>query len=166
MKLLVPLTIPWMRSIGVAESDSSSTLTTGTAPPTAASKRILTSRARAVSKSSSPYCESSCLFAVTTCLPAFIARSRCSRAGSMPPITPRRATRRNPPRGPGHAVVVVRHREAVGAGRGRHDHVPGPRLVEQRAAHDHIARLAVLARQDTLGGAAEAIDDMSFIGSV
>ena len=32
MKLVVPLTIPWMRSIGVAESDSSSTRTTGTAP--------------------------------------------------------------------------------------------------------------------------------------
>ena len=47
MKLVVPLTIPWMRSIGVAESDSSSTRTTGTAPATAASKRSRTSCSRA-----------------------------------------------------------------------------------------------------------------------
>ena len=32
MKFVVPLTIPWMRSIGVADSDSSSTRTTGTVP--------------------------------------------------------------------------------------------------------------------------------------
>ena len=41
MKFVVPLTIPWMRSMGVADSDSSSTRTTGTAPATAASKRSL-----------------------------------------------------------------------------------------------------------------------------
>ncbi len=87
MKLVVPLTIPWMRSIGVADSDSSSTRTTGTTPATAASKRSRTPCSRAVSNSSSPYWESSCLFALTTSLPARIALSRYSRAGSIPPIT-------------------------------------------------------------------------------
>ena len=81
---MVPLTIPWMRSIGVAASDSSSTRTTGTAPATAASKRSRTPYSRAVSNSSSPCWESSCLLAVTTSLPARIAASRYSRAGSMP----------------------------------------------------------------------------------
>jgi len=83
---VVPFTIPWMRSIGVAASDSSSSRTTGTAPATAASKRRCTPCSRAVSNSSSPCWESSCLFAVTTSLPARIAASRCSRAGSTPPI--------------------------------------------------------------------------------
>ncbi len=83
MKLVVPLTIPWMRSIGVAASDSSSTRTTGTAPATAASKRSRTPCSRAVSNSSSPCWESSCLLAVTTSLPARIAASRYSRAGSI-----------------------------------------------------------------------------------
>src|SRR6516164_7221663 len=87
MKLVVPLTIPCTRSIGVAESDSSSRRTTGTAPATAASNRSLTSCSRAVSNSSSPCCESSCLLALTTSFPACIARSRYSRAGSMPPIS-------------------------------------------------------------------------------
>src|SRR5436309_909247 len=87
MKFVVPLTIPWMRSMGVAESDSSSTRTTGTTPATAASTRSRTPRSRAVSNSSSPCCESSCLFALTTSLPACSALSRYSRAGSMPPIS-------------------------------------------------------------------------------
>src|SRR6202035_835554 len=86
MKLVVPLTIPCIRSIGVAERDSSSTRTTGTTPATAASKRSRTSCSRAVSNSSSPYWESSCLLALTTSLPARMEASRCSRAGSMPPI--------------------------------------------------------------------------------
>src|SRR6516225_833998 len=86
MKLVVPLTIPCTRSIGVAESDSSSRRTTGTAPATAASNRSLTSCSRAVSNSSSPCCESSCLLALTTSFPACMARSRYSRAGSMPQI--------------------------------------------------------------------------------
>jgi hypothetical protein len=68
MKLVVPLTIPWIRSIGVAASDSSSRRTTGTAPATAASKRSCTPCSRATANSSSPCWESSCLFAVTTWL--------------------------------------------------------------------------------------------------
>ena len=47
MKFVVPLTIPWIRSIGVAASDSSSTRTTGTTPATAASKRRCTPCSRA-----------------------------------------------------------------------------------------------------------------------
>ena len=87
MKLVVPLTIPWMRSIGVAASDSSSSRTTGTAPATAASKRSSTPCSRATPNSSSPCWESNCLFALTTSLPARIAASRYSRAGSIPPIS-------------------------------------------------------------------------------
>ena len=89
MKLVVPFTIPWMRSIGVTDSDASSTRTTGTTPATAASKRSLTPCARAVSNSSSPCWESSSLFALTTSLPARMATSRNSRAGSIPPISSR-----------------------------------------------------------------------------
>jgi diaminopimelate decarboxylase len=47
---------------------------TGTTPPTAASKRSCTPHSRAVSKISSPCSASTALFAVTTCLPARIAR--------------------------------------------------------------------------------------------
>src|SRR5438067_5087897 len=223
MKFVVPLTIPWTRSIGVAESDSSSTRTTGTAPATAASKRSLTSCFRAVSKSSSPCWESSCLLALTTSLPACNAARRYSRAGSIPPIsstsrwesaricskspcvrvsTPlisgRRPLKRSiscalsssssenaaptvpcpsrptlngsvdiargqvlealaphhhagvtvpaeDHRRPSQAVVLALHRELVAA-RGRGDgRVARRRVVEQRFADDHVARLAVLA---------------------
>ena len=75
MKFVVPLTIPWMRSMCAAASDSCSTRITGTTPATAASKRSCTLCSRASAHSSSPCWESSCLFAVTTCLPARIARS-------------------------------------------------------------------------------------------
>ena len=47
MKFVVPLTIPWMRSIVRAASDSRSTRTTGTTPATAASKRSGTPCSRA-----------------------------------------------------------------------------------------------------------------------
>src|SRR3954453_16946261 len=43
------------------------------------------------------------------------------------------------------AVVVVRHRVAVGAGDGRDEHVAGPRIGQLDVAHQHIAGLAVLA---------------------
>ena len=46
-----------------------------------------------------------------------------------------------------HAVVVVGHRIAVGAGRGRHDDVARPRIRQRDVAHDHVAGLAVLARE-------------------
>src|SRR5271166_213137 len=252
MKLVVPLTIPWMRSIGVAESDSSSTRTTGTAPATAASKRRRTPRSRAVPNSSSPYWDSSCLFALTTSLPARIADSRWLRAGSMPPISstitsasarissksprvrvstplitgrrplkrsissalsasssakapptvpdPSRPTRygagaaaSSPPRAlvdiargqvlealapyddacvavaaedhrrAGDAVVVVRHRIAVGAGRGRDDHVARARVLQERMVRDHVARLAVLAGEHVLAAGAEAVGDIGLI---
>ena len=47
MKLVVPLTIPWMRSTCAAASDSWSTRITGTTPATAASKRSWTPCSRA-----------------------------------------------------------------------------------------------------------------------
>ena len=84
---MVPLTMPWMRSTRAAASDSCSTRMTGTTPATAPSKRSWTPFSRAHAHSSSPCWESSCLLAETTCLPAFIARSTYSRAGSMPPIS-------------------------------------------------------------------------------
>src|SRR5437764_1572649 len=259
MKLVVPLTIPWMRSIGVAESDSSSTRTTGTTPATAASKRRRTPRLRAVSKSSSPCCESSCLFALTTSLPARSAVRRYSRAGSIPPISstsrsdparicskspcvrvssplrtgrrplkrsissalccssttnadptvpcPSRPTRKSPLPGPRalaratpgalcaladiargqvlealsphhlagiavageddrrarRAVVVVGHRMSVGSGGGRNDHVSGPRVIQQRLARDHVAGLAVLAREHARRRALEAVCDVRLV---
>src|ERR1700722_562476 len=253
MKFVVPLTIPWIRSIGVADSDSSRTRTTGTTPATAASKRRRTPCSRAVSNSSSPCWESSCLLALTTSIPARIAVNRYSRAGSIPPISstsrsapamissklPRERVRMplitgrwplkraissarsssstanaaptvpwpsRPTRNSGaspapseacsladiacgqilvalapdddtrvavlaedhrrtrDAVVVVGHRVAVRTrGRG-HDHVARPRIVKHRVAHDHVARLAVLAREHALHGAAEAVRDVRFVG--
>src|SRR5271163_111364 len=245
-----------MRSMGVADSDSSSTRTTGTAPATAASKRSLTPCSRAVSNSSSPYWESSCLFALTTSLPARIALSRYSRAGSIPPISstsrsasdrisaklprvrvstpqitglrplkraissalssssaekaeptvpwPSRPTLKSAA-GPSpsadirsgplraeiprdevlealapdhharvalgaedhrrarHAVVVVGHRVTVCARRGRDDHVAWLRIRQLRVAHDHVAGLAVLARQHASHLPAEAVGHVRFI---
>src|SRR4051794_32975835 len=87
MKLVVPLTMPCSRSRCAPASDSCSTRITGTTPATAASKRSWTPCSRAAAHSSSPCWESSCLLAVTTCLPAAMARSTYSRAGSMPPMT-------------------------------------------------------------------------------
>src|SRR3954447_11017392 len=87
MKFVVPLTIPCRRSTWAAASDSCSTRMTGTTPATAASKRSWTPWSRAAAHSSSPCWESSCLLAVTTCLPAPMARSTYSRAGSIPPMT-------------------------------------------------------------------------------
>ena len=75
MKLVVPLTIPEIRSIGSTPWPSWTTRITGTAPATAASKRNWTPASRAASKSSSPYWATSCLFAVTTGLPARSAAS-------------------------------------------------------------------------------------------
>src|SRR6478609_2164619 len=87
MKLVVPLTIPWMRSTWAAASVSCSTRMTGTTPATAPSKRSWTWCSRAVVHSSSPWLASSSLLALTTCLPARIAFRTYSRAGSMPPIS-------------------------------------------------------------------------------
>src|SRR3954447_1868737 len=87
MKLVVPLTIPWMRSTCAAASVSWSTRMTGTTPATAPSKRSWTPCSRAQLHSSSPCEASSSLLAETTCLPARMALSTYSRAGSMPPIS-------------------------------------------------------------------------------
>ena len=59
----------------------------GMPPPTLASKRKSTSCFSAMSKSSWPNCATTSLFAVTTLLPASIARSMYSFAGCRPPMT-------------------------------------------------------------------------------
>ena len=59
----------------------------GTPPATAASKPNSTPRRRAASNSSGPWVATSALLAVTTCLPAAIARRMNVRAGSSPPIS-------------------------------------------------------------------------------
>ena len=87
MKFVVPLTIPCTRSIVAPASDSWSTRITGTTPATAPSNRSCTPSARAASHNSSPYCDSSCLLAVTMWRPARIACRRYERAGSIPPIS-------------------------------------------------------------------------------
>ena len=55
-------------------------------PATDASKRKFTPLAFASAKSSNPCSATSCLFAVTTCLPAFSARVTTSSATEQPPI--------------------------------------------------------------------------------
>src|SRR3954447_19205853 len=87
MKFVVPLTIPWMRSTCAPASVSCRTRMTGTTPATAPSKRSCTLCSRAVLQSSSPWEASRSLLAETTCLPARMAFSTYSRAGSRPPIS-------------------------------------------------------------------------------
>ena len=70
MKLVVPLTMPSMPCTPLTISDSRSTLTTGIAAQTLASKRSCTPRRSASANSSSPWRASSCLLADTTDLPA------------------------------------------------------------------------------------------------
>jgi len=70
MKLVVPLTIPSTRWTLVATSDSRSTLITGIAAQTEASKRSWTPASDAAANSSALRRASSCLFALTTGLPA------------------------------------------------------------------------------------------------
>ncbi len=69
MKFVVPLTMPSTRWTFVTTSDSRSTLITGIAAHTDASKRSCTPPATAASNSSGALRATSCLFAVTTGLP-------------------------------------------------------------------------------------------------
>src|SRR5581483_7107031 len=64
-----------------------STLITGIAAQTLASKRSCTPAADAAANSSAPRRATSCLLAVTTCLPRESSSSTCGPAGSRPPIT-------------------------------------------------------------------------------
>ena len=59
----------------------------GMPPPTLASKRKSTSFFSAIANMSLPNCATTSLLAVTTLLPASIARSMYSRAGWMPPMS-------------------------------------------------------------------------------
>src|SRR3954449_1131378 len=48
-------------------------------------------------------------------------------------------------RRPAHAVVVRRHRVAVGARHGGYQHVAGPHVGQARPPDEHVAGLAVLS---------------------
>ena len=87
MKFVVPFTIPITRCTLETTSDSRSTFTTGIAAQTDASNRSCTPAADAVANSSAPRRATSCLFAVTTDLPARRSSNTYSPAGSSPPIT-------------------------------------------------------------------------------
>ncbi len=66
---MVPFTMPMTDSISAASSDSRSTLITGMAAHTDASKRISLPPSSAAASSSVPNRASSCLLAVTTEVP-------------------------------------------------------------------------------------------------
>ena len=83
----MPLTIPSTLCTFVTTSASRSTLITGIAAQTLASKRSWTPAVEAAAKSSAPRRATSCLFAVTTCLPRESSSSTYAPAGSRPPIT-------------------------------------------------------------------------------
>ena len=92
-----------------ATSDSRSTLTTGIAAQTEASKRSWAPPRSAAANSSSPCRASSCLFAETTETPRSSSSSRYARVGSTPPISS--ATTRT--RGSSRTVGEVGGEQAV-----------------------------------------------------
>src|SRR4051794_24211849 len=169
-----------MRSTCEPASDSWMTRMTGTTPATAPSKRSWTSFSRAVAHSSSPWWASSCLLAVTTCLPAFIARRTYSRAGSRPPIssTIRSERSRMSSKSPRERVstptisgrapatgTIASARSASNASKApptvpwpsrpmRKSDIPGHQIVEGLAPHHH-ARLTAGAEDH--GRAIEAV---------
>src|SRR3954466_8415107 len=171
MKLVVPLTIPWMRSTCAAASVSCSTRMTGTTPATAPSKRSWTPCSRAQLHSSSPCEARSSLLAETTCLPARMAASTYSRAGSMPPISstirsePSRISvkspreRVSPPPISGLSPVIAAIASARSASSASNApptvpwpssptlNVPGIEVLEGLAAHD-LAGAAARAEDD------------------
>src|SRR5262249_52726972 len=83
----VPLTMPASERIEFATRPSFTARMSGMPPATAASNASVTPRRRASSYSSAPWCASSALLAVTTCLPAASARRMKVRAGSRPPTS-------------------------------------------------------------------------------
>ena len=87
MKLVVPLTMPRIRWTFVTISASRSTLITGIAAQTLASKRSCTPAPEAAAKSSAPRRATSCLLAETTLLPRPSSSETYAPAGSTPPIT-------------------------------------------------------------------------------
>jgi hypothetical protein len=86
-KFVVPFTIPTTRWTFVDTSDSRSTLITGIAAQTDASKRSWAPDDDAAANSSAPRRATSCLFAVTTERPEPSSSRTCEPAGSTPPIT-------------------------------------------------------------------------------
>src|SRR3954469_15322308 len=63
----------------------------------------------------------------------------------------------------GHAVVGVRHGEAVGAGGRGDDDVAHARVRQLGVAHDQVARLAVLAHEVAVRPATEARSDLRLV---
>src|ERR1044072_5010404 len=82
MKFVVPFTMPSTRWTFVATSASRSTLTTGIAAHTLASKRSCTPASEAAAKRSAPRRATSCLFADTTGVPG----RRSERAHAAQPV--------------------------------------------------------------------------------
>jgi hypothetical protein len=87
MKFVVPLTIPSTRWTLVTTSDSRSTLITGIAAHTEASKRSWRPRRAAAAKSSRPAARRAACSPSRRSGPSRAARGRASPAGSTPPIT-------------------------------------------------------------------------------
>src|SRR5688572_11800 len=87
MKLEVPLMMPAIHSMRLADRPSRSALMIGTPPATAASNATITPCFCAAAKIWLPWVASSALFAVTTCLPWRIASSTSSFAIVVPPIS-------------------------------------------------------------------------------
>ena len=87
MKLLVPLMMPAMLRMRLADKPSRRALMIGMPPATAASNCTITFFSSASAKTSLPYSASSFLLAVTTCLPWRMASNTSSLAASVPPNT-------------------------------------------------------------------------------
>src|SRR5688500_16525150 len=87
MKFEVPLMMPAIHSMRLADRPSRSALMIGTPPATAASKATITPFFCAAEKMRLPCVASSALLAVTTCLPCAIASSTRSLAMRVRPIS-------------------------------------------------------------------------------
>ena len=153
MKFVVPLTMPSMRWTPLTIIDSRSTLITGIAAHTLASKRSCTPCASAAPKSSSPCRASSCLLAETTDLPGLEEREHvlAGRLDAAHDLGHDRDRR-----------VVAEAREVGGQEPGGGVGVPARIAHERRGDLDRAARDAL----DRRGAAVEEAMDGRTDGSV
>src|SRR5437764_770840 len=107
-----------------------------------------------------PCTRSTCAAASVSCMTR-ITGTTPPTAASKRSCTP--AARAEDHRRSRDAVVVVRHRVAVRAGRGDHEHVAGARLVEVHVAYQDVARLAVLAGHRAEPLAARPVGDLGLV---
>ena len=145
MKLVVPLTMPMTSRTPAASIDSRSTLTTGIAAQTEASKRSWAPWRSAMPHSSSPWRASSCLLAETTEMP---------RLEQLGDVAARRIDAAHHLGDDGDARVVAQLLEALGqeAGRGR----AGTRCAPRRARARARPRPGGRPRGDVLGARASS----------